>query len=581
MLEEVRIRNLGVITDATLPLGPGLTVVTGETGAGKTMVVAGLTLLFGARSDSSQISRGAESADVEGSLVIDPDGPAAERCRDAGGSLDDDRLILSRTVSAQGRSRASAGGRSVPVGVLADIGERELTVHGQASQLRLARGSQQREVLDRFGGPTHAKLLQAYLEAYVDWQQLVRRLSELRRDDSARRQEIAMLRLGLEQIERADVREGEDEEIDTEIRRLSNADALRQSTAAALAAVGGEGAVSESAGADMQLASAVRALADADDRQLRELAERLRSVGVELADITAELSGFAATLHDDPQRLSDLMARKAELKELVRNYSSTADLAGVLAWAREATERLIDIDTSSERLERLEAERIAAQEAARSAAAALSASRRALAKRLGKAVNAELASLALGASRILIDVSARPPSTDIAELDGAGATESGCDRVRILLAHGSADEGRPIDKSASGGELSRIMLAIEVVLAGTDPVGTMVFDEVDAGVGGEAAIEIGRRLAVLSTTQQVIVVTHLPQVAAYADRHVKITKRSEGAVVASGIELLKQEQRLDELTRMLAGLSDSASGRAHAAELVGAADHDKKRRTRQ
>ncbi|WP_134325248.1 DNA repair protein RecN [Cumulibacter soli] len=581
MLEEVRIRNLGVITDATLPLGPGLTVVTGETGAGKTMVVAGLTLLFGARSDSSQISRGAESADVEGSLIIDPDGPAAERCRDAGGSLEDDRLILSRTVSAQGRSRASAGGRSVPVGVLADIGERELTVHGQASQLRLARGGQQREVLDRFGGAAHAKLLQAYLEAYVDWQQLVRRLSELRRDDSARRQEIAMLRLGLEQIERADVREGEDEEIDTEVRRLSNADALRQSTAAALAAIGGEGELSESAGADMQLASAVRALADADDQQLRELAERLRSVGVELADITAELSGFAATLHDDPQRLSDLMTRKAELRELVRNYSSSADLAGVLAWSREAGERLIDIDTSSERLERLEAERIAAQEAARSAAAALSDSRRALAKRLAKAVNAELASLALGASRILIDVSARPLSTDVPELDGAGATESGCDRVRILLAHGSADEGRPIDKSASGGELSRIMLAIEVVLAGTDPIGTMVFDEVDAGVGGEAAIEIGRRLAVLSTTHQVIVVTHLPQVAAYADRHVKITKRSEGAVVASGIELLEQQQRLDELTRMLAGLSDSASGRAHAAELLGAADHDKKRRTRQ
>lgn len=583
MLEEVRIRNLGVIADATLPLGPGLTVVTGETGAGKTMVVAGLTLLFGARSDSSQVSRKADSADVEGILVVDPDGPAAARCRDAGGVLDEGRLILSRTVSAEGRSRANAGGRSVPVGVLADIGERELTVHGQATQLRLSRPGEQRAVLDRFGGPAHAQALTAYADAFADWQQLVRRLAELQRDDAARQREVAMLRFGLEQIERADLRPDEDLEIEDEIRRLSNADSLRQTVATATAALDGSESAFDAAGtdtgADALIGQATRSLADADDPTLRALAERLSQVGVELADITSEVSGYGAGIRDDPQRLSVLMSRKAELKELIRSYSTTGDVAGVLAWAQDASRQLTELDTSGERLERLLAERDESELVALSAAQALTAARTALATRLQKAVNAELGSLALGGSQISIQVTARAAAADTPVLGGSGATETGCDRVRILLAHGSGDAGRPIDKGASGGELSRIMLAIEVVLAGTDPVATMVFDEVDAGVGGEAAIEIGRRLAMLSRTHQVIVVTHLPQVAAYADRHVKITKRAKGAVLASGISVLDEAERIDELTRMLAGLSDSESGRAHAAELMGAADHDKKRRT--
>lgn len=580
MLEEVRIRNLGVIADATLRLGPGLTVVTGETGAGKTMVVAGLGLLFGARSDSGQVSRDAAAADVEGTLVVDPEGAAAARCRDAGGTLDDTRLILSRTVSAEGRSRASAGGRAVPVGVLADIGERELAVHGQASQLRLSRPGEQRAVLDRFGGPDHAAVVQTYTDAYHRWQRLARTLEELRRDDSTRQREIALLRLGLEQIERAGLTADEDTRIEDEIRRLSNADALRQTVDAATAALGGPDGAFEAAGADALVGRAARALGDVDDPLLRQLADRLAQVGVELADVTAELSGYRGSIRDDPQRLSELMSRKAELKELVRSYSATGDVAGVLAWAADAATQLGELDTSTERLDRLAAELADAEAGAREAAATLSAARRRLATRLEKAVNHELASLALGGSRVRIRLSSRPVAADAPSLGGAGATENGCDRVQILLAHGSSDDGRPIDKGASGGELSRIMLAIEVVLAGTDPVATMVFDEVDAGVGGEAAIEIGRRLATLSRTHQVIVVTHLPQVAAYGDRHVKIAKRSAGDVMTSGITVLDDDERVEELTRMLAGLTDSESGRAHAAELMGAADHDKKRRTR-
>lgn len=581
MLEEVRIRNLGVIADATLPLGPGLTVVTGETGAGKTMVVAGLTLLFGARSDSSQVARGASAADVEGTLVVDPAGYAARRCAEAGGTLDEDRLILSRTVSAEGRSRASAGGRSVPVGVLADIGDSELTVHGQSSQLRLAQPGAQREVVDRFGGPSHHKLLAAYRTAYDAWQDAIRTLENLQRDDAARQREVALLRFGLDQIDRAEPKDDEDTEIDREVHRLSNADALRQSIAVASGAIDGPPDAYDAAGADGLLAQAIRALTDSDDSVLKGLAERLSEISVQLRDIAGELSSYGDGISDDPERLAGLMSRRAELKELVRSYSGSGDVAGVLAWAHEARTQLENLDGSAERLEKLAADRDAARERAHAAARELTASRVALGKKLQKKVNAELGSLALGGSRISVLVSRRPEAPNLPTLgsgsDAAGATETGCDHVRILLAHGADDDGRPIDKGASGGELSRIMLAIEVVLAGTDPVATMVFDEVDTGVGGEAAIEIGRRLAALSRAHQVVVVTHLPQVAAYADQHVKISKQARGGVIASGISLLDADARVEELTRMLAGLSDSASGRAHAAELIGAADHDKKR----
>lgn len=581
MLEEVRIRGLGVIADATLPLGPGLTVVTGETGAGKTMVVAGLTLLFGARADSAQVSRDAAAADVEGRLVVDPDGPAARRCAEAGGALDDDQLILGRTVSAEGRSRATAGGRAVPVGVLADIAESELTVHGQASQLRLTRPGAQREVLDRFGGPEHARVLARYAEAYREWQHAARTLQDLQRDDAARQRELAMLRFGLEQIDRAEPREHEDDEIDQEVHRLANADALRLAIATAQAAIDGPPDAYEATGADALIGQAARALSDSGDGRLGELAGRLAEAGVQLRDVAGELASYGASIEDDPQRLAWLMSRKAELKELVRGYSGTGDLAGVHDWAQSAREQLALLDDSQERLDALAAERDAARQRATEAAETLTAARERLARRLQKRVDAELASLALGGSRIVVLVEPRPATPEQPALGegtaARGATETGCDRVRILLAHGAGDDGRPIDKGASGGELSRIMLAIEAVLAGTDPVATMVFDEVDAGVGGEAAIEIGRRLAALATAHQVIVVTHLPQVAAYADRHVKILKQRRGGVTASGITVLDDEGRVDELTRMLAGLSDSASGRAHAAELVATAERDKKR----
>lgn len=580
MLEEVRIRSLGVITDATLPLGPGLTVVTGETGAGKTMVVAGLTLLFGARADTTQVSRGAVAADVEGTLLVEPDGRAAARCEEAGGSVDGDRLILSRTVSVEGRSRATAGGRSVPVGVLADIAETELAVHGQSSQLRLARPGAQREVLDRFGGTAHATAMRVYRQHFESWQQRCAELAELTRDDASRQREVAMLRLGLEQIERAEPRDGEDDDIDAEIARLANAEGLRQAVATASEAIDGPPDAYEATGADASLGQAIRALADAGDPALGALAGRLTELGVQLRDVAGELTAYGESITDDPERLAALMGRKAELKELIRSYSSTGGLDGVLAWAQQAREELDRLDGSAERLAQLAADRDTAAARAAESAAELSRSRHQIAARLQKKVGAELGSLALGGSRIVVEVSDRPPGTGLPTLGegtaARGATDTGCDRVRILLAHGASDDGRPIDKGASGGELSRIMLAIEVVLAGTDPVATMVFDEVDTGVGGEAAIEIGRRLAALSRRHQVVVVTHLPQVAAYADQHVKIQKQARGGIVSSGISTLDADGRIEELTRMLAGLSESASGRAHAAELIATAENDKR-----
>ena len=582
MLEEVRIRNLGVIADATLPLSPGFTVVTGETGAGKTMVVAGLMLLFGARSDTQAVSRGASSADIEGRLRLSADSPAIARTEEAGGSADDDgTLILSRQVTAEGRSRATAGGRGVPVGVLGELAASLLSVHGQSSQLRLARSQAQRELLDRSVGAALAKRAAAHRAAYERWQALQAELADRQRDDAERQREIAYLRFGLEQIEKAGVQPGEDVAIDEESRRLANADRLRVAVQTARQALDGAGDEFSGGGAGDLLAAAQRALEDvaADDAALGELSGRLRELGVLATDISSELSGYADSLSADPQRLEHLMGRRAELRELTRAYGGADGADGVLAWAQQAAASLESIDGSEAALQQLQAEVHEAQEAVVSSAAALTAARSKAARRLAKEVSAELAELALAGTSLLVQVAPRPVTEGRPQIDvdgtpvGVGA--SGADEVQFEIASDSGSSQRPLAKGASGGELSRIMLALEVVLAGTDPVATMVFDEVDSGVGGEAAIEIGRRLARLGRDHQVIAVTHLPQVAAYADHHVVIEKDSSGAVTRSAIRALDSEERAGELTRMMAGLSGSDAGRAHAAELLALADGDR------
>jgi DNA repair protein RecN (Recombination protein N) len=568
-LTELRIRGLGSIDDATLELGPGLTVVTGETGAGKTMVVTGLTLLFGGRADPGRV-RANGKAGVEGRLVLPPDSPAWARAAEAGADPDDDgSLILARTVSAEGRSRAFLGGRSVPVGVVAELAEGLLAVHGQTDQLRLSRPAEQRRALDRYAGAAHLAVLERYREAHQQWRQLVADLE--RRHSQAREltQAADVLRHGLEEIEAVAPEPGEDDALDTQAKRLADADALRAAADEARMALVGDVTGDLGGGelpqdATTALAIAERALAGSDDPTLVLLAQDLADAVAVVSDVAGQLAGYVADLDADPARLAEVMDRRAVITALVRKYAGPGEgLGGVLAWAEDAAGRLTELDVSDEALEALTAARDAARAEVDDLAAQLSAGRRAAAEGFAAEVGGELAGLAMKSASVSFSVDSHP--------DDPGA--EGIDEVALLLAPHPGAPPRPVHKGASGGELSRVMLAIEVVFAGADPVPLMVFDEVDAGVGGQAAGEIGRRLARLARDHQVVVVTHLAQVAAFADTHLVVDKSPDTAagVTATDIRAVEGDDRVRELARMLSGLSDSDTGQAHARELLAVA----------
>ena len=573
MLEEVRITGLGVIDEAVLELSPGFNVVTGETGAGKTMVVSGLGLLFGGRADPSRVRPGADRAVVEGRLRVTPDGPVARQVSDSGGDLDDDggTLILTRSVSAEGRSRASAGGRSVPVSLLTYLSDDLVAVHGQADQQQLLRSGRQREVLDRFSGPEFAGLLATYQRAYHRHAQVRAQLDELTTSAANRAREAEDLRRGLAEVERVEPAEGEDLELMAEDERLSNADALHAAATTAHEALVGDPASGSYETTDVTslLSSARSALESAahHDPQLAALAGRVTEAAYLLADVAADLASYVQTVEADPVRLAAVQERRAELTRLIRAYGaagggapSAADLAGVLAWAKAAGTRLAELDSDDESIGALSQQEAELAAAVAELAAQLTTARKQTAARFADEVTAELTALAMPHARV---------SVAVTQAQGFGP--HGADEVEIRLSAHPGAPALPLHKGASGGELSRVMLAIEVVFAGADPVPTFVFDEVDAGVGGKAAVEIGRRLARLARLAQVIVVTHLPQVAAFADTHLVVEKASDGSVVHSGVSRLDDAGRVRELSRMLAGLEDSEHGRAHAGELLAAA----------
>jgi DNA repair protein RecN (Recombination protein N) len=577
VLEEVRITALGVIEDAVLELSSGLTVVTGETGAGKTMVVTGLGLMFGGRADPARVRPGAERATVEGRLRIDPGGLVAQQVLEAGGELDDEgrTLIVSRSVSAEGRSRAFAGGRSVPVSLLTYLAEDLVAVHGQADQQQLLRTARQRQALDRFAGPELHAVLTDYQRAYHRHREIRAELDELTRAARDRAAEAEDLRRGLSEIEQAAPAEGEDGLLLAEEDRLAHADALHAAATTAHEALLGDPASGsfESADAVSLLAGARQALeAVADhDPALAELAGRLSEAAYLVSDVAAELASYVQSVDSDPARLAAVQERRAELTRLIRAYGGLApgppgppgaapDLSAVLAWAKQASSRLTELEGDDDRIAGLADEEARLAATVAELAGRLTELRRAAADSFAARVTAELTALAMPHARLAVAVI---PADDFGPL--------GADEVEIRLAAHPGAPMLPLSKGASGGELSRVMLAIEVVFAGADPVPTFVFDEVDAGVGGKAAVEVGRRLARLARLAQVIVVTHLPQVAAFADTHLVIEKADDGSVTRSGLTRLDDAGRVVELSRMLAGLEDSEFGRAHAGELLAAA----------
>ncbi|WP_129339708.1 DNA repair protein RecN [Cellulomonas endophytica] len=572
MIEEIRIRDLGVIGAADVRLGPGLTVLTGETGAGKTMVLTALGLLLGVRADPAVVRTGAAAASVEGRVVGLEGSAAAARAQDAGAELDEDgallvlRTVTATTTQATGRSRAFLGGRSVPQGVLGELADALVTVHGQADQARLRSPAHQREALDAFAGPEHAATLAAYRADWARRQAVAAEVAELVARARDRQREAELLRLGLEEVERVDPQAGEDTELDAEIERLAHAEELRTAAAGAHdVLVGSDDPGSEGAAATPAVDAARRRLEQAGhhDPRLAELATRVAEAGYLLADAAADLAAYGDDLAADPLRLDAAQARRAELTALGRRHGG--DVAAVLAWSQDAARRLLDLEGGDARVVDLQEEEAALTARLVATAATLHATRAGAATRLAAAVGAELAGLAMAGARL--EVLVEP-------LDEPGP--HGADRVEMLLVPHAGAPARPLGKGASGGELSRVMLGLEVALAAEggqrgEAPGTFVFDEVDAGVGGRAAVEVGRRLAHLARGSQVLVVTHLAQVAAFADHHLVVTKSRAGGVdvvTASDVRAVHDEDRVRELARMLSGQEDSQVARAHAAELL-------------
>ncbi|MGE2835789.1 DNA repair protein RecN [Mycobacterium sp. SMC-4] len=578
MLNEIRIESLGAISAATAEFDRGFTVLTGETGAGKTMVVTGLHLLGGARADASKVRSGAPRAVVEGRFDTSDLGTTAtgrvdELLESSGAERDDDgTVIAARSVSRDGPSRAYLGGRSVPAKSLSEFTGELLTLHGQNDQLRLIRPDHQRAALDQFAavdGP-----LKRYRAARDAWLQAKRDLEDRRRRTRELAQEADRLHFALNEIDVLDPRPGEDADLVDDIRRLSELDALRDAVQTARTSLAGDDTVeAQSAASAVGLARA--ALEGTDDSFLKALAEQLDSALAALVDVSGELGRFLSELPSDASDLETKLTRQAELRTLTRKYA--ADIDGVLQWAGEARERLGQLDVSEETLGALERQVEELQAKVVAAALEVTKARVKAARGLSKAVTAELSGLAMSGAEFTIAVSpllARVEDTAPLLLpsgDTVHAGRDGTDAVEFGFAAHRGTDILPLHKSASGGELSRVMLALEVVLAASTEGTTMVFDEVDAGVGGRAAVQIGRRLARLARTHQVIVVTHLPQVAAYADVHLVV----ESGAKSSRVVRLDEDQRVAELARMLAGLGESDSGRAHARELLDAARSDR------
>ncbi|HEX6517800.1 MAG TPA: DNA repair protein RecN [Nocardioidaceae bacterium] len=570
MLEELRITSLGVIDESVLELGPGFTAITGETGAGKTMVVTALGLLLGGRADSGAVRTGARAARVEGVLDTTRSGAAlAARVDELGGEVEEGRLLVARQISAEGRSRAFAGGVSVPVAALSSLVDPLVAVHGQSDQHRLLQAPAQRDALDSFAGEKAMRLRERCSRLHRSLRETESELTAVVESARERAREADLLRFGLSEIEAVDPQPGEDVALAAEEERLGFADTLRAAAEQAREALSSEEGAPDAVGT----VSAARKLLDGvrdHDPEAAGLADRLAEVSYLLSDVAADVASYASGLDTDPARLAAVSERRAALTALTRKYGETVD--EVLAWAQNASQRLLDLDDTDERVERLRGQVRELRGELAEAAGALSAVRTNAATRLGKVVTAELSALAMPHAELTVAVS---QTEDDRGIEVAGRTlrftATGVDDVAFLLAANRGAEPRPLHKGASGGELSRVMLGVEVALAATNPVPTFVFDEVDAGVGGKAAVEVGRRLALLARHAQVVVVTHLPQVAAFADRHVVVVKSDDGSVTTSGLTTLDDEGRVKELSRMLAGMEDSETAIAHAQELLATA----------
>ena len=567
-LEEISIRNLGIIEESHLELGRGLNVLTGETGAGKTMILTALNLVLGGKSDSALVRNGSDRLTAAATFITGEavSSELSDALSENDVAVEDNQLIFARSVTAEGKSKALCGGVTVPASVLADLSQYLIEIHGQSANTQLVKASRQRELLDRFGGNAIEDAHASYRALYESYLEGKSKIKAMRSASSERDSQIAELEEFLTGWSALKATRGEYSATVDEISRLSSVEDLRVASSGAF-----EAATNEDAGALSALGAAKRFLENARgrDSKLDAIAEQVAESFYALDEATRDLSSYISSLEADPDRLNALQERRATLNSFLKKWRSDAEpdaaLVELAAKAKSGRESIADLRGGDERILELESELAEIKKKLLAAAKALSKMRAEAASKLSEAVSEELKHLSMPHTQLIVDIATPDYSGALKESD---FTPYGCDEVSISIKAHSTAAKVAIGKGASGGEMSRIMLALEVVIAKTHPVGTYIFDEVDAGVGGKAAIEVGRRLHLLAQSSQVIVVTHLPQVAAWADTHFRVEKRSDGSIVESGVEKLSDSQRVEEIARMLAGLEESASALEHASELL-------------
>ena len=563
-LEEISIRNLGIIEQSELELGRGLNVLTGETGAGKTMILTALALVLGGKSDSALVRHGSDRLVATAQFSVTAN--SQDKLDEIGAETDGSSLIVTRTVNSDGKSKASCGGVTVPAGTLADVTEPLIEIHGQSANAQIVKPARQRELLDRFGGSTIAKAISEYQEIYGQYLELKERIKAMKASANKRDGEIAELEEFLAAWSKFKAVRDEASSVEDEIKRLSSVEDLRIASSGALSALD-----AEDSGALNLLHSARRFLdaAKGKDSRLEEIAERVAESLFILDDASSDLASYATGLEADPDRLDFLQNRKAEISLFIKRWGGAGSLDEELlilaAKAKSGKEAIADLKGGDNRIAELESELAKVKKSLLLSAQSLTKARSAAAVSLSTSVTHEIQALSMPHTKFFVEVSSPDYASALKESD---FTNLGCDEITMQI-QGQIDGPKiALGKGASGGEMSRIMLGLEVVIAQSHPVGTYIFDEVDAGVGGKAAIEVGKRLHALAQNAQVIVVTHLPQVAAWADTHFVVRKSSDGSVVQSGVSKLAQSERVEEIARMLAGLEESSSAREHAAELL-------------
>jgi DNA repair protein RecN (Recombination protein N) len=563
-LEEINIKNIGVITQANVEFDKGLTVLTGETGAGKTMVLTALNLVLGGKSDSSLVRSGEERLTASALFSIPKEKVVLLETK--GTEIEDGLLSISRSITKDGKSKAIASGVSVSAAVLTEVSEHLVEIHGQSSGLNLTKGSRQRELLDRYAGLNLQQKLLKYQQTLTDYQSIKTRISDLKKSAAVREESLAHLKLFAQTFSKLKPLPNELESIEDEISRLSSVEELRIAVSHALDALEGE-----DSGVITALAQAKKSLDSAKikDSRVEKFSDDFNEAFFVLADVLPSLTSYLQTLEADPQRLDFLQERKASLNSFIKKFnpeeSGDKGLADLIQRHKSVSDSLDDLSGGDERLMQLEKDLAAVKEQLVLAAMELTEIRKEKASDLSRRVSEEMHSLSMPHTNLILDISTPDYHSGLKESD---FTSFGCDSVGMYLQTHKDGSLVALAKGASGGEMSRVMLALEVVLAASNPVGTYIFDEVDAGVGGSAAIEVGRRLHSLSKNAQVIVVTHLPQVAAWGDQHYVVEKSFDGTVISSGVKAVDGEERVSEIARMLAGLQESTSAKEHAAELL-------------